>query len=231
MTYLQSGKNSHFITQAQGARQNERDLLMNMNREVISQAGVEVYYICNKYVNVDSIFGEDRKPILDNAKKIVMYVKDATAGIQGNAVYTKFGYSNEHTMDFILSVKEWKEVFPVADGNSTRPLEGDLIYIPRWSEFGGTDFWKITFCDKYDANGFFPLGDHYAFTISTEKWSYSSEHIVTGIAEIDAQEQESSADITVNDNMQGLPDAQNDVIETKADSILDWSESNPFGNG
>lgn len=232
MAILGSGKNSLFDTQSQGLRQNERNMLMNLNREVISQQGVETYYLQNKYVNVDSIFGEDRRPLLNTAKKIVMYIKDAFDAIQGDAIYSKFGFTNNQTMDFIISVKEWQTIFPMTTaGNTVRPVEGDIIYVPRWSQFGPTDFWKITFVDKYDANGYFPVGEHYAFTIQTEKWSYSSEDLSTGVTEIDSQETAFSNDVAINNNFQADPAAQNTAIETKADTILNWTESNPFGNG
>lgn len=225
-----SGKNYLFDTQTAGLRTNERSLLMNLNREVISQQGVDVYLIQNQYIHVDSIFGEDRTPLLNVAKKIVMYIKDAYGGMDGSAVYSKFGFSNQQTMDLVVSVKEWEAVFsPTVLGNPIRPMEGDIIYLPRWSKWGPTDFLKITFVDKYDANGYFPLGEHYAFVLSCEKWSYSNEHLNTGVAEIDSQEVAFTNDVSINAAFEASPEAQNVAIQTKANTVLNFDANNPFG--
>lgn len=225
-----SGKNYLFDTQSPGLRTNERDLLMSLNREVIGIQGVEVYYLPNKYSTVDSLFGEDRTPLLNVAKKIVVYIKDAYDGMAGGAIYSKFGFSNQQTMDLVISVLQWETTFPSSvPGNTIRPMEGDIIYLPRWSKWGPTDFLKISFVDKFDANGYFPLGEHYAFELSCEKWSYSNEHINTGIPEIDSQEAAFSNDIAINANFDNDQDAQNVVIQTKANEVLQFSASNPFG--
>ena len=225
-----SGKNYLFDTQSAGVRQNERDLFMRLNRECISQQGVEVYYIQNKYSTVDSLFGEDRTPLLNVAKKIVMYIKDAYDGMAGGAIYSKFGFSNQQTMDLIVSVLQWQMTFPESNpGNTIRPMEGDILYLPRWSRWGPTDFLKISFVDKFDANGYFPLGEHYAFVLSCEKWSYSDAHINTGIQEIDSQEQKFTNDIAINPAFESDPNAQNAVIQTKANTVIDFSVTNPFG--
>jgi hypothetical protein len=225
-----SGKNYLFDTQSPGVRTNERDLLMRLNQEVIAQQGVEVYFLPNKYSTVDSLFGEDRTPLLNTAKKIVMYIKDAYNGMAGGAVYSKFGFSNQQTMDLVVSVLQWETTFPSSvPGNAIRPMEGDIIYLPRWSKWGPTDFLKINFVDKFDANGYFPLGEHYAFELSCEKWSYSSEQIRTGVPEIDIQEAAFTNEITINSAFEASPESQNATIQTKANTVLDFSAENPFG--
>jgi len=225
---LPSGKNAAFITNAMGALLNERSVVMELSREIISQYGVEVYYIQNPFTNVDLLYGEDRFLELQaaNTKAIVVYVKDAQEGYEGGAFFSKFGFQNKQNADFLVSRATWNEVF-----GTLRPMEGDLLYIPRWNAFGPTDFMRVTFVDKFDVSGFYPLGDHYTFTISTEKWAYSSEKMNTGVADIDAQEAQFSNDITVNPNLEAELTKVNDVVQTNADAVALWDVNNPFGRG
>ena len=225
---LESGKSSAFVTNQFGTLLNERSLLMDINREIVAQNGIEVYYIQNPFTNVDSMYGEDRFFQLnaDQTKKLVVYVKDAQGGYEGGAFFSKFGFQNRQQSEFIVSVKEWQLIF-----NNLRPLEGDLIYLPRWNQFGPTDFMRVNFVDKFDANGFYPLGDHYTFNLQTEKWSYSSEKMSTGIPEIDSQEVQFSADITVNPNLNAEKLKDNVSVQTLSDPIIDWNVNNPFGRG
>ena len=225
---LPSGKNSAFITNQFGTLLNERSVMMDINRELIAQNGFEVYYIQNPFTNVDPLYGEDRFFQLNAAqtKKLVVYLKDAQGGYEGGAFFSKFGFQNRQQSEFIVSVKEWQLIF-----GALRPLEGDLLYLPRWNQFGPTDFMRVNFVDKFDSNGFYPLGEHFTFTLQTEKWSYSSEKMATGVPEIDSQEAQFSADVAVNPDLNAEALKDNVSVQTLSDPIIDWNVNNPFGRG
>lgn len=204
----------------------ERQLLDDLSAEIISIHGLEVYYIRNNYDNVDHLFGEDRLPNLDNFTKIVVYVNNAAEGFNpASLMYTKFGFQDMSTISLSIAIKEWNQMFP----GILRPNEGDLIYIPATDTFGPSEFLKITFVDKLEIGGFFPLGRHHTFELECEKWRYSSEDLATTNATIDAVETEMTLDSIKAPNLANDFINDNATVETASDAIIDFSESNPFG--
>lgn len=216
-------KNTYF---SQGFYQPEKDLLMKLSQEVISIHGLNINWISNPYTNVDGLYHEDRLPELGLAKTIVVYVKDGLQGVSGEALYSKFGFMNQQTITVQISVKEWKEVF-----NTHRPNEGDIFYVPGFDEYGPMDFFKVTFVDRDESSGWFPLGKHHVFELTAEKWAYSSEDFAnSGVVAIDEQLPDWSADITVNPNLEGNNNKVNAETETISDNYVEYNPKNPFGS-
>lgn len=203
---------------------NEQSLLFNVTQELINNHGVDVYYIENKYVNVDSIYGEDRKPNLTNATKIVVYINAAAQPYDTGPTFSKFGFFNPSNIDLVVSRKEWNEIF-----GTLRPLEGSLIYIPSWDVTGPNDFLKIDFVDKYAADNFYPLGITPTFTLQCSKWQYASETVATGIPDIDSILPNFSNDTTVNANLNPTEHKDNTNLPSYSENKIDWTENNPFG--
>lgn len=216
-------KNKYFT---QGSYAPEKDLLMKLSQEVINIHGVEINWILNPYSNVDEIYKEDRMPDLGAAKTICVYLKNSFDGVDGNALYSKFGFLNQQQVTLDISVKEWQEVFP----DQFRPMEGDIFYMPYKDEFGPADFFKVTFIDREDSVGYFPLGKHHVFSITAEKWAYSSEDFSnTGVSEIDEQLPDWTNDISINPNLEGSKWKVNDEVQDISDAVVSWDETNPFG--
>ena len=128
--------------------------------------------------------------------------------------------------------------------SSTRPMEGDLIYFP----LNGKLF-EIKFVEHEEL--FYQTGRLRSYDLRCELFTYSSEQIDTGNTEIDAIETNYSADLLawemllesgdklVNEDGDSIiqegnrieatqPQANNEFFGIEADSILDFSESNPF---
>ena len=131
----------------------------------------------------------------------------------------------------------------------TRPNEGDLVYFSKVNKM-----FEITFVDHDDP--FYQVHNVPAFKLKVKTFEYSSEDIDTGIAEIDAIETDNSVGTsnhqltletgtgtgslltetgdyivletyvidTVDEN------AMNDYFETADDTVLDFTENNPFGD-
>ncbi len=127
---------------------------------------------------------------------------------------------------------------------SPRPGEGDLVYYPQ-----ANTIFEIKFVEHEVP--FYQFGALYTYDLQCEKFEYSSEAMDTGIADIDALEdnyslianvfeilaqngdrivhEDSSAliqeqyDIGVNDNI-----ANNTVFSIGSVGIVDFSSSNPF---
>jgi hypothetical protein len=204
----------------------EKNLLGVLQQEAINLYGINVYYIKNNYTNVDDLFDEDRLPVLTNAFQLAVQLKDAYEGKMGSPMFSKFGFQDQSTISLLVSLKEWVEV---TSGTMIRPREGDLIYVPSWNSYGPSDMFKITFIDKYETEGYHPLGSKNLVELECEKWSYGSEELNTGVAEVDAVETENSNDATAFPTMANEPTKANSVVQTVANSFAVFQTENPFG--
>ena len=127
--------------------------------------------------------------------------------------------------------------------SSSRPLEGDLIYFP----LNGKLF-EVKFVEHEEF--FYQTGRLQTYELRCEMFEYSSERIDTGNTEIDAIESTYSLDILSNQLLLESGSAllgedgdslmieyrleatdrtaNNEFYQLEADSILDFSEGNPF---
>jgi hypothetical protein len=222
--------------QTSPASNSERRLLENLSQELTQLFGTELYVIPNAYNNVDKLFREDRKPVFNKAFKVPVIFMDAVEGYSGDAIYSKFGFTNAQEFSFIISAKEWREIAALNNmtgDSANRPMEGDLVYVPMQDEvpmFGATDFFRIRYVDKFAGSGWFPLGIHHTMVITCEKWTYSSEHLATGVTAVDSQEAPFSLDVAVNPDM-SVPEPwqQNTTVQTISDDFVSFDENSPFG--
>lgn len=125
-----------------------------------------------------------------------------------------------------------------------RPQEGDLIYFPMVGKL-----FEIKFVEHEQI--FYQTGRLQTYDVRCELFDYSSETISTGNTEIDAIETTYSLDVLSNEIIiEGTTDilqledggsllqeysvettdksANNEFFQVQSESILDFSESNPF---
>ena len=230
----------------------EQRLYENLIIEQLSVFGQDVYYLPRKLVNEDSLFGEDASSSFNDAYIIEMYLDDIE-GYQGQKeMMTRFGIDMQDEATFVVSKRRFEQLISM-DANlivSTRPNEGDLIYFPP-----GKKLFEIGFVDHDDP--FYQLQNLPVFKLRCRTFEYSHEDMATGLDAIDAIETAESLDaleyqiileagtdsgtnylITEDgdwivseayspDTVDASSDS--DFFETQGDSILDFSEMNPFG--
>jgi hypothetical protein len=131
--------------------------------------------------------------------------------------------------------------------SSSRPLEGDLIFIPFINNGNGA-LYEIKFVEHERI--FYQHGKLYTYEMTCELFRYSSERINTGNADIDSIEDENSRDMFSynylmqnNDVMQSedggyliqeyrlesvSATANNELFRTRSYEDVDFSERNPF---
>jgi|TARA_R110000803_G_scaffold111331_3_gene179769 hypothetical protein len=128
--------------------------------------------------------------------------------------------------------------------NINRPQEGDLIYFPMVGKI-----FEIMYVD--DKPTHFQMGRMQSYDLRCELFEYSSERIDTGDVDIDLIEDVNSLNVLDNQftleddagvlkNEDGntvlqefaiesvVPDADNTFLDVQGESILDFSEGNPF---
>jgi len=230
----------------------EQRLYENIIIEQLRAFGHDVYYLPRKLVNEDTLFGEDRLSSFNDAYIIEMYM-DNVEGYEGQQeMMTRFGLDIQHEATWVVSKRRFEQLIST-DQNlivSTRPNEGDLIYFPK-----GKKLFEIGFVDHDDP--FYQIQNLPVFKLRCRTFEYSHEDMATGVSAIDAIETSESLDamqyqvvlesgtdsgtnyLITEDNAFIVQEAYNiDTIdtssdsawfETQGDSILDFSERNPFG--
>jgi len=230
----------------------EQKLYENLIIEQLRAFGHEVYYLPRKLVNEDTLFGEDRLSSFNDAYMIEMYL-DNIEGYEGQKeMMTRFGIDMQDEATWVVSKRRFEQLIST-DQNlivSTRPNEGDLIYFPTAKKL-----FEISFVDHDDP--FYQIYNLPTFKMRCRTFEYSQEDMATGVSDIDAIETSESTDALQYQMV--LEDAtdsgtnylimetgdyvvqeeykidtidsssDSDWFETQGDSILDFTETNPFG--
>ena len=230
----------------------EQRLYENIIIEQLRAFGHDVYYLPRKLVNEDTLFGEDRLSSFNDAYIIEMYM-DNVEGYEGQQeMMSRFGLDIQQEASWVVSKRRFEQLIST-DQNlivSTRPNEGDLIYFPK-----GKKLFEIGFVDHDDP--FYQIYNLPVFKMRCRTFEYSHEDFATGVSTIDEIETSQSLDslqyqmvlesgtdsgtnyLIAEDGAFIVQEAYNvdtidtssdsEYFETQGDSILDFSERNPFG--
>lgn len=224
----------------------EQLLIENLIIESIKIYGHDVFFIPRKPIDIDVIYGEDPLREYVSAISIEMYIKNIEGFAGEGDFLSKFNIQIRDQITFSVA----RRVFSDEVGNyeeRIRPNEGDLIYFPL-----NRKIFEIKFVEHEAI--FYQLGALQMYDLKCELFEYNNEYFKTGIEDIDKMMTKYSNslenfalltedgfiltdedeypivqgeyDINVNDVM-----ANNDEIEEEADSIIDFSERDPFSEG
>ena len=146
----------------------DQNLLNEINREVIQQAGIDVMYIPRTLVKEDLVMNEDVLSQFDNAYEIEMYVKSSDNFGGPDDAISRFGLDISDELILVVHAESFKFAT-----NITTPLEGDLIYFPL-----SKGLFEIKFVE--DEQPFYQVGKNYVFELTCEVFQYGEEKIDTG---------------------------------------------------
>ena len=146
----------------------DQNLLNEIHREVIQQAGIDVMYIPRTIVKEDLVMNEDVLSQFDNAYEIEMYVKSSDNFGGPDDAISKFGLDIRDELILVVHAESFKFAT-----NITIPLEGDLIYFPL-----SKGLFEIKFVE--DEQPFYQIGKNYVFELTCEVFQYCEEKIDTG---------------------------------------------------
>lgn len=157
-----------------------------------------------------------------------MYIKNVD-GFEGEGDFlSKFGLQIRDSITFTMSQRKFLQDVGLYD-ELIRPNEGDLIYFPlnrKLFELKHVEHEAI----------FYQMGSLQTYDLKCDLFEFSNERFETGILEIDTLlDAYRTTGVNANTavaNVESLSllGADNFTIETIADSILDFSETNPFGD-
>jgi hypothetical protein len=177
---------------------NEQYLIEDIIIEALQIYGQDFYYIPRKLVAKDNILGEDRLSEFKQAYGIEMYL-ESVDGFEGQGAFIqKFGMMLEQSATLTVSRRRWDQL--VGRFGQTqlpnRPCEGDLLYFPLTK-----GLFEIKFVQHQDP--FYQLGKLYVYKLQVELFQYASEHIDTGLKDVDVFETLKTFDIDFSRNAIG----------------------------
>ena len=158
----------------------EKRLYEDLMIEQLKAFGQECFYIPRTLVAKDNIFGEDSLNKFSAAYMIEMYVEDVQGFAGEGDLIGKFGLEVRDQVTFVVSRRRF-EMLVRENANlieSSRPNEGDLVYMDRFKKL-----FKIDFVE--DEDPFYQVSDLPVFKLKCSVFEYSHEEFDTGITEID----------------------------------------------
>ena len=158
----------------------EQKLYEDLMIEQLKAFGQECFYIPRTLVAKDNIFGEDSLNKFSAAYMIEMYVEDVQGFAGEGDLIGKFGLEVRDQVTFVVSRRRF-EMLVRENANlieSSRPNEGDLVYMDRFKKL-----FKIDFVE--DEDPFYQVSDLPVFKLKCSVFEYSHEEFDTGITEID----------------------------------------------
>lgn len=188
----------------------EQNLVEDLTIEAIKMYGVDVIYLPRDTISRDDIFGEDIETKFSDNYTLEMYLQNVD-GFEGEGdLLTNFGIQIKESANFVVSKKRFTE--QLVEG---RPYEGDLLYFPL-----SRSLFEVNYVAN--ENPFYQLGKLYTYQLTCSLFTFTHEHFDTSIEDIDNINKEQSIPEIIN---QG----DNSQIETEGDEVIDFTESNPFG--
>lgn len=206
----------------------EQYLIEDLIVESLKIYGQDMYYIPRILVNKDIVFGEDVLSKFEAAYEIEMYFENVD-DFQGQGTFmSKFGIEIEKSATLVCARRTWEQLIGRHGVTRipSRPAEGDLIYFPLTKKL-----FEIRFVEHEDP--FYQLGKLYVYKLKIETFQYASEHLQTGVAEIDGIETTYSYDQSMVRSEDGEffedeTDSSEFVLETEGDPIVDQNDNTAY---
>jgi len=226
----------------------EQVLIENLVMESIKMYGHDVFYCPRTLVAKDDIYGEDALSSYNTNFQIDMYIRSYDSYEGDGQFLSKFNLEIRDQVTFTVSVRNFNDEVGQYVALE-RPQEGDLVYLPMADRL-----MIIKYVNKTPI--FYQMGSIQMYDVVCEMFEYSSEVLNTGVEAIDKIEQQNSIAmetyglttangfvITTQDGFQIIQSGydfqtqvgdsfeDNTEIELEGDSILDWTQIDPFSEG
>lgn len=207
---------------------NEQQLIDDLVIESIKMYGVDVIYIKRSLGAVDTVFNEDDLPLYDETFEFEAYVKNVD-GFEGEGDFlSKFGLQIRDQVTFTVANRTFERFVTREVVDMIRPKEGDVIYFPL-----NEKMFEIK--DVEHESVFYQTGALQVFDMRCELIEYSGQRFVTGREPIDTYFDDIKTETFTSNNALTLdtlantdPIARNYTYETTGDSIIDFTEIDPF---
>lgn len=201
----------------------EQDLIENLIIESIKIYGHDVYYLPRTLGAKDELLNEDDLPIFNDSYYVEMYIRNVE-GFEGEGDFlSKFGLQIRDSITFAVAIRTF-DAEVGAYTEEVRPNEGDLIYLPL-----NQKMFEVQHVEHEAI--FYQMGQLQIYELKCELFEFSNQRFDTGIDEIDQLFEDyvttSNNAIANVESVDFLGD--NFTIEQEASGVIDFSETNPFG--
>ena len=224
----------------------EQILIEDLIIESIKIYGLDMIYVPRNPVSIDVVYGEDPLREYLHAVPVEMYIKNIEGFAGEGDFLSKFNIQIRDQITFSIARRVFADEVGVLE-TITRPREGDLVYLPL-----NKKLFEIKFVEHEAI--FYQLGALQMWDLKCELFEYNNEYFETGIEDIDklmtkfshdasifSIQTESGLSLTDQDGYtlmqenydinENDPLATNDELELEAESLLDFSERDPFSEG
>ena len=158
----------------------EQNLYEDIVIESLKMYGQDVYYLPRDLVNEDRILGDDPESSFNSSHVLEMYIEN-TEGFEGEGdLFTRFGVEIRDEATFVVSRKRWEQTVKRYDNEitSSRPSEGDLIYLPL-----SKSLFQISHVEH--EMPFYQLSNLPVYKLRCQLFEYTGEDLDTGVDTID----------------------------------------------
>ncbi len=226
--------------------QSEQTLIEDLIIESIKMYGHEVYYLPRAVVDLDDVFNEDTLTKFEDTYLIEVYIKNVE-GFEGEGDFvSRFGLEYRDRITFTIAKRRFEQDISQTTFQNL-PHEGDLIHFNM-----NQKLYEVKYVEHESI--FYQMGSLQTYDIVCELFEYSNEQLNTGIGDIDGIEEKLSIpyaldkiSITTEANTQLVTESGVEIIndgfslrdtdktdrssefELDGAAIIDFSESNPFG--
>ena len=201
----------------------EQNLIEDLIIESIRMYGHDIWYIPRTLGAKDELLNEDDLSTFDSAYMVEMYIKNVEGSEGDGDFLSKFGLQIRDSITFTISMRKFTSEVGTYNEN-VRPNEGDLVYFPL-----NNKIFEVQHVEHESI--FYQMGSLQTYDLRCELFEYSQERFNTGVLEIDTKF--AKYDLTTDAAFANVESvdllADNFTIETIGDSIIDFTEENPFG--
>jgi hypothetical protein len=162
----------------------EQNLVEDLMVEAIQQYGFDGYYLYNDNDQArDLLYGDDPLKRFTSAYPVELYLSNMTGYDGEQEFFSKFGLEIRNSVSVMMAKRTFTQRVP--QHITTRPREGDLVYLPFTGSSGKGELYEIKFVQGN--KDMFMLGrkNPYFYELHLELFKYSQEFVDTGVTEID----------------------------------------------
>ena len=146
--------------------------------------GIEVHYMPRSFIGENDVIREVVQSAFTSSYPIEAYIQNYEGYAENPVLLSKFGIEQTQEVVFVISQERWESyIEPLIRDKpdvklSSRPKEGDLIYLPL-----GDRLYEIKYVEH--EKPFYQLQKNYVYELRCELFRYENEVIDTDIHEID----------------------------------------------
>ena len=197
--------NPYVHTNSPGVR-NQQKIIEGLNRQAISFAGVDMYYIPRDIISEDFLFSEDIQSQFNEAYLIEMYI-ESIEGFEGQELLQKFGVEIRDEVTVSMNKQRFEEmIHSTPHAALKRPREGDLVFIPF-----SKSLYEIMFVEHEEP--FYQGAIAPNYKLRMQLFEYSGEDFETDVEGLDVMQEDQSKPL----------EADGYLYKLTLDSAGDWT--------